>query len=166
MLLYGALLTHMLLALAAFYRRRHLRVPGWELARIALGLLIPVLLLQHVVRTRLTHELAGIEVEHVMVGEPGYGRARSLTAIGDAVNVASRLEALNNQYGSELVISARVADLDTARLPALRMESLIRGRTNPLTIFVFGSAAHIRHEEPMCLRHASDNENRCDVTIS
>lgn len=60
-LLYGGLLTHFSLALWALYQRRHLRIPRWELLRLALGLLIPSLLLQHAFGTRVTHELAGVE---------------------------------------------------------------------------------------------------------
>ena len=59
--LYGALSTHLTLVLWALYRRRHLRVPGWELTRLTLGLLIPPLLLQHAIGTRGAHELAGVD---------------------------------------------------------------------------------------------------------
>src|SRR4051794_16835879 len=60
-LLYGALLTHFTLVLLAVYRRRHLRLPAWEILRLSLGLLIPALLLQHIFGTREVHELAGID---------------------------------------------------------------------------------------------------------
>ena len=41
----------------------------------------------------------------VIVGEMGYGKAAAITAIGDAVNTASRLEALTKDYDCELVVS-------------------------------------------------------------
>ena len=44
-----------------------------------------------------------------IVGEMGYGRATSVTAIGDAVNTASRLEGLTKEYGCQLVVSETVA---------------------------------------------------------
>jgi adenylate cyclase len=50
----------------------------------------------------------GIHVGHVIVGEIGYGVATSLTAIGDAVNTASRLESLTKEYACELVVSQDV----------------------------------------------------------
>ncbi|MFO1189794.1 MAG: adenylate/guanylate cyclase domain-containing protein, partial [Alphaproteobacteria bacterium] len=58
-----------------------------------------------------------------------------LTAIGDTVNVASRLEALTKVYGCELVISDDVAvhgGLDPAAFA--RHEIEVRGRSQPLVI--------------------------------
>src|SRR5580704_10538420 len=45
--LYGALAIHLGLAFQAIYRRRSLRMPGWEAAQLLLGLAIPPLLVQH-----------------------------------------------------------------------------------------------------------------------
>src|SRR4051794_37249837 len=51
--LYGALLVHFLLALQALYILRSLRLTPAEGARMLLGFLLPFLLLQHVVGTRI-----------------------------------------------------------------------------------------------------------------
>src|SRR5262245_54546651 len=59
-LLYGSLATHLTLVLWAVYRRRHFRIPRWEIIRLVVGLLIPVFLLQHILATRVAHEVAGI----------------------------------------------------------------------------------------------------------
>ena len=64
----------------------------------------------------------GIHVGPVIVGEMGYGRAKSLTAIGDAVNTASRLEGLTKAYGVEMLVEIEaVAVIDDCRIvsPAL-----------------------------------------------
>jgi len=53
-LLYGSLLTHFILALVSLYRRTTLRMPWWEAAQLALGLMVPPLLIAHIVGTRLT----------------------------------------------------------------------------------------------------------------
>ena len=56
-LLYGAFAIHLSLAFWAIYIRRHLRM-GWiEALRLALGLLIPALIVQHAVGQRLSYTL-------------------------------------------------------------------------------------------------------------
>ncbi len=57
--LYGALLTHLLLGLYALWRRKTLRMPVWEFAQLALGLLVPLLLIPHVFGTRIASEMLG-----------------------------------------------------------------------------------------------------------
>jgi len=61
--LYAALLTHATLALTRLARRNTLRLPLWEGLQIALGLLIPALLLTHIIYTRAAHELLGVNDE-------------------------------------------------------------------------------------------------------
>jgi class 3 adenylate cyclase len=83
----------------------------------------------------------GVHVGTTVVGGMGYGRAFYLTAVGDTVHVAARLEALTKEYGCELVISEDVAvgaRADVAGLP--RHELTLRNRQTPLTIVVVPSA--------------------------
>jgi adenylate cyclase len=61
LLLYGALLIHLVLGLHAFYERRFYRVRPAETAQLLLGLAVPVLLLSHVVGTRLAWSLEGLD---------------------------------------------------------------------------------------------------------
>ena len=59
-MLYGAFAIHFSLAFWAIYIRRHLRM-GWiEALRLALGLLIPALIVQHAVGQRLSYTLFDI----------------------------------------------------------------------------------------------------------
>ena len=51
-ILYGALITHVFLALAKTATRHALRLPLWEMVQLALGLIIPMLLLIHLADTR------------------------------------------------------------------------------------------------------------------
>jgi adenylate cyclase len=77
----------------------------------------------------------GIHAGPAIVGEMGFGQAVSVTAIGDAVNTASRLEAMTKEHGVQLIVSedvARHAAADLNRFPA--MEIMVRGRVQPLTI--------------------------------
>ncbi|MCO5064411.1 MAG: adenylate/guanylate cyclase domain-containing protein [Rhizobiaceae bacterium] len=59
-LLYSALLTHVGLALFALYRRRTLVMPFREACQVTLGLLIPLLIAEHVIGTRLNEALTGV----------------------------------------------------------------------------------------------------------
>ena len=63
-LLYGSLSTHAFCGLAALARRRHHRMPIWERTQILLGLAIPYLLLVHIVNTRGTRILTGIDINY------------------------------------------------------------------------------------------------------
>ena len=83
----------------------------------------------------------GIHTGASVVGEMGYSHAVSVTAIGDAVNTASRLEALTKDYDAQLVISdalAQRAGLATDGLD--RQEVPIRGRSAPLAVWVLRDA--------------------------
>ena len=51
-ILYGALVTHVFLALAKTATRHALRLPKWEMLQLALGLIIPMFLLIHLADTR------------------------------------------------------------------------------------------------------------------
>jgi adenylate cyclase len=86
----------------------------------------------------------GIHVGAVIVGEMGYGRAAQITAIGDAVNIASRLENLTKEYAVELVLSedtARRAGIDLSACP--RQEIEIRGRRAMLAVRTLARAAEL-----------------------
>ena len=59
--LYGAFVVHMGLALKRIASRRTLRMPLQEAVQIVLGLLIPVLLLEHLVATRYLSDFHGVD---------------------------------------------------------------------------------------------------------
>lgn len=92
----------------------------------------------------------GIHVGAVIVGEMGYGTAKSLTAIGDAVNTASRMEGLAKAFGVQLVVTEAVAaraGIDLSAFPAREAE--VRGRQAPVTVRVIGSALALAEPETM-----------------
>lgn len=77
----------------------------------------------------------GIHAGPAIVGEMGWGRTVSLTAIGDAVNTASRLEALTKTYAVELVVSEDVVGLAGLDFSVFdRHEIEVRGRSAPLAV--------------------------------
>jgi adenylate cyclase len=78
----------------------------------------------------------GIHTGPAVVGRMGYAETTYLTAVGDTVHVASRLEGLTKEYHSQLVISeqvARCAGLDLTGYPC--HELTVRNRTEPLSIY-------------------------------
>jgi adenylate cyclase len=102
----------------------------------------------------------GIHAGPAIVGEMGYGSAAALTAIGDAVNTASRLEALTKEYECELIVSDELilrAGLDR-NLFAWR-ETEIRGKQERLAIAILASAqdlpAETEQPAPMSLTTAA-----------
>ena len=81
----------------------------------------------------------GIHVGSVIVGEMGFGSATQLTAIGDAVNTASRLESKTKDFGAQLVSSRavfRLAGVDYRELGLPGQVIEIRGRAKPITVIV------------------------------
>ncbi len=58
-LLYGAVAVHVVLALHAVYQRRTLRMPPMQVLRLVLGFCMPILLIGHVIATRMATELHG-----------------------------------------------------------------------------------------------------------
>lgn len=82
----------------------------------------------------------GIHCGPAIVGEMGHGSAMHLTAVGDAVNTASRLESATKDFGAELVMSAEVAErAGSAALAgmALQRETLaLRGKSEHLDVVV------------------------------
>ncbi|UVD59474.1 adenylate/guanylate cyclase domain-containing protein (plasmid) [Rhizobium sp. Pop5] len=79
----------------------------------------------------------GIHTGPAVVGTMGYGRVRSMTAIGDTVNVASRLESAAKEFEAAIVISEPVASLSGADLSGIESREIsVRGRTLPLKVYV------------------------------
>jgi adenylate cyclase len=86
----------------------------------------------------------GIHVGQVIVGQMGYGIATSITAIGDPVNTASRLESLTKEYSCQLIFSDKVANLVAEDFSELAHESTeIRGRVEPLGIYIVEDAQRL-----------------------
>ena len=77
----------------------------------------------------------GIHGGEVIVGDIGYRDHMVFTALGDAVNVAARLQDMTKSLGCETVVSDEVratAGLSVDALP--RHEVSIRGRNEPMVV--------------------------------
>ena len=78
----------------------------------------------------------GVNTGDMLAGNIGSARRFNYTVMGDAVNLASRLESANKQYGSQILIGDSTATLCSKSI-RLRMLDTVRvvGRSQPVNIF-------------------------------
>jgi adenylate cyclase len=75
-----------------------------------------------------------VHAGRVVVGQLGYFRDRHLNAIGDALNLVSRLEDFNRELDTSILLTQEVVDV-CPELPELgrRFSLNVRGRSTPVT---------------------------------
>lgn len=78
----------------------------------------------------------GISTGHVIGGSVGAGQRMAFTLLGDTVNLASRLEQLNKQHGTRILVSetTHAACRDEFRFDALG-NVVVRGRSDAAAVF-------------------------------
>jgi len=121
-----------------------LNVPPDEAARQAIAAALEIAAALDRVNLALGNELGeplriamGLHVGPAIIGEMGYGLASSLTAVGDTINTASRLEGIAKAENAELVVSHSLLTLAGIPLAdASRREFEVRGRSGMLEAWV------------------------------
>jgi adenylate cyclase len=86
----------------------------------------------------------GIHTGPAVVGRMGWGESFYLTAVGDTVHVAARLEQATKQYRAELVVSedvARYAAVDLSAFPRHDLE--VHNRAGRVGARVIAEVAHL-----------------------
>jgi adenylate cyclase len=86
----------------------------------------------------------GIHAGEVIIGDIGYRDHMVFTALGDAVNVAARLQDMTKSLACEAIVSeevCRTAGISTAALPRHDVE--IRGRAEPMLVRAAANAGSL-----------------------
>ncbi|WP_420402755.1 adenylate/guanylate cyclase domain-containing protein [Nisaea sp.] len=95
----------------------------------------------------------GIHGGPAIVGELGYRATRGLTAVGDTVNTASRLEALTKEHGVQLIVSKTVVDAANLVLEqGEAAEIAARGREQRVPVLLIADASTLPALSPLAAR--------------
>lgn len=91
----------------------------------------------------------GIHRATVTVGHFGAPERMSFTAMGDGVNLASRLEGLGKQYGVAIVVSAAVVDAARERFWFRRLDRVaVQGKRMGVEVYELVGTRRDAHEPP------------------
>jgi adenylate cyclase len=78
----------------------------------------------------------GLHCANALVGHFGARDRMNYTAIGDAINLSSRLEGLNKQYGTWIIASENVARRAQEAFDFRLLDIVaVKGKTDPITIY-------------------------------
>jgi len=78
----------------------------------------------------------GVHTGKVIVGNLGYRKKKEFTAIGDTVNTASRIESLNKETGSSILVSQQTFELVKKDFKwKNKYKSRVKGKTDPVIVY-------------------------------
>jgi adenylate cyclase len=98
------------------------------------------------------HMRVGINTGHVVAGNMGTDSIFNYTIIGDSVNLASRLEGVNKEYGTSTIISEDTYRPIAASLTARELDCIrVKGKSEPVAIYELASLAGESSAGTQCL---------------
>ena len=89
----------------------------------------------------------GLHCARALVGHFGARDRMNYTAIGDAINLASRLEGLNKRYGSSIIASDTIVDRANEAFDFRLLDVVaVKGKSDPITIYeLLGTKGALEH---------------------
>ncbi|WP_373414331.1 CHASE2 domain-containing protein [Ensifer aridi] len=105
----------------------------------------------------------GINTGECIVGNMGSARRFDYSALGDAVNLASRLEGASKDYGVPLLLGERTAALAAAKFPIAELDRItVKGRSTVSPVFTVAEGA----SEAALARHRAYIEAKYNGAIT